>query len=81
MAKLLELLRRQIVIHRRVLRSPTCRHGIAAGQVRHGTAGQHGQRGQGDFAVGALQGEGAAICQHTQARYVLQGGTVTKINA
>ena len=28
-----------------------------------------------------LQGEGAAICQHTQARYVLQGGTVTKINA
>ena len=28
-----------------------------------------------------LQGEGVAICQHTQARYVLQGGTVTKINA
>ncbi len=28
-----------------------------------------------------LQGEGAAICQHTQARYVLQGGTVTKTNA
>lgn len=28
-----------------------------------------------------LQGEGVAICQHTQARYVLQGGTVTRINA
>ena len=28
-----------------------------------------------------LQGEGVAICQHTQARYVLQGGTVTKTNA
>ena len=28
-----------------------------------------------------LQGEGVAICQHTQARYVLQDGTVTKINA
>ena len=35
----------------------------------------------GEQLVLPLQGEGVAICQHTQARYVLQGGTVTKINA